>query len=119
MFTVFFGSIFPDAETMASRSRFWIVSTVTSVPFSPRRAKAARAAPPATTSTSTIQNHFLRNIQSSLDSRSAKHREHRGDNRRDTDIDGQQLPDVSPRWPSGGRGHTERQQPHPPQSKCV
>ena len=33
MFTVFFGSIFPDAETMASRSRARMVSVVTVVPL--------------------------------------------------------------------------------------
>ena len=66
MLTVFFGSILPDAETIASRSRFWIVSTVTVMPVSPRRANAAAAPPPATSSTTTIQNHFLRNTTSPL-----------------------------------------------------
>ena len=63
MLTVFFGSILPDADTIASRSRFWIVSTVTVVPVSPRRANAAAAPPPITTNTTTIQNHFLRNTR--------------------------------------------------------
>ena len=44
MFTVFFGSILPDADTMASRSRFWIVSTVTMVPVSPRLREVRRRA---------------------------------------------------------------------------
>src|SRR5688500_4241420 len=122
MFTVFFCSILSDAETIASRSRFWIVSTVTKVPFSPRRAKAAIAAPPATSSTSTIQNHFLRNTTSLLRFRSnsaAKHREHRGHDHCNTDIDGQQPPDVSLRRLASRRGEAHCEQPHPPQAEHV
>src|SRR5688572_17720369 len=120
MLTVFFGSILPDAETMASRSRFWIVSTVTSVPVSPRRANAAIAAPPAISSTITIQNHFLRSTTDPPRSNStAKHCEYRGDDRGDTDIDSQQLPDVSPHRLPGRRRHAHRKQPYPPQAEHV
>jgi hypothetical protein len=66
MLTVFFGSILPDADTMASRSRFWMVSTVTVIPVSPRRANAAATPPAITINTTTIQNHFLRNTIASL-----------------------------------------------------
>src|SRR6186713_2560720 len=133
MFTVFLGSILPDADTIASRSRFWIVSTVTVVPVSPRRANAAAAPPPATRSTSTIQNHFLRNTRlllfdsataeaialQTLSGAVAHHREHRGHERCHTHIDGQQPPHVSPR-PSIGRGReSDAQQPHPPQPEHV
>ena len=61
MLTVFFGSILPDADTMASRSRFWIVSTVTMVPVSPRLAKYAATPPPASNNTITTRTHFFRN----------------------------------------------------------
>ena len=62
MLTVFFGSILPDAETIASRSRFWMVSTVTvrAGVATARERSAARAAGDHD-STITIQNHFLRN----------------------------------------------------------
>ncbi len=109
MLTVFFGSILPDADTIASRSRFWMVSTVTVVPGSPRRANAAAAPPRDHQHHDTIQNHFLRNTEPPLirpsprpsgrqaNAIAAEHREHRGDDRCHAHIDGHQPPQISPR----------------------
>src|SRR5574341_955775 len=48
-----------------------------------------------------------------------KHNKDRRDDRGDTDIDGQQLPDVLASWPARGRREAKRQQPEPPQSKHI
>jgi hypothetical protein len=108
-----------DADTIASRSRFWMVSTVTVVPVSPRRANAPPRRRRTTKAPATIQNHFLRNTSPSLNSRPPITANTAATSRCHAQIDGHQPPPISSRRPPARRREPNAQQPHPPQAEHI
>src|SRR5262245_35813098 len=115
MLTVVRAWILPDAETMASRSRFWTFSMVTSLPGSRLSQTLPATAPPRTTATTEPMMTFL-----PVDTYSTSKSALDGGNReRDHDVDAQKGEEDVLRAPPVEDGEADRQHEEPPHGQEI